>query len=243
VLLLLKADSDLSRPDDTIQLRGTSDGNLIAEFDSSQHDFSNPSWHPDAKQSEFIVVEGSRLAMLRLVAGKLKVLQRFARLDKSGEPANSVDFTSPTYSPDGRQVAAVDGGEVIVWDTNTGLVRAEFRAHVDVCTSLAWLGNSRLATGNREDMKVRIWNVSNSELVVTLPGQRFCNQLAFHKPTRTLAMNRQDSEIKLFHVDIRDWEKRAIETVQRNLTEDEWHTYIRTTRACPVMIPKLSGVK
>jgi WD40 repeat protein len=218
--------------DNSVLLLDSASGSLRAKYVSRDGPLSDASWRPDGV--EIAIVDGPRIALFRPAANELK---------KRRSLGENASYSVPTYSPDGsRLAAAMNDGEVRIWDTCHGRLLCGFRAHTNPCRALAWLSDELLATGNLEDDRIMIWQVATAKLVGTLPSSRSCEHLAAHPRSGALAMMSQQHGVQLFQTDLARLQALAKNTVNRNLTNDEWRTFVGTDRDHQAIFPNLPSL-
>src|SRR5262249_26885454 len=91
-----------------------------------------------------------------------------------------------------------------------------------------------LASGS-EDNTIILWDVASRGPRVVLTGHAGTQQgpdkgrvrsVAFSPDGKTLASGGSEHPVLLWRIDIEDWPKHACSFATRNLTRDEWRTYI-----------------
>src|SRR5204862_5133791 len=111
-------------------------------------------------------------------------------------------FTTVTFSPDGRTVAAADRAYAVhLWAADDGKILHRMPGHDDTIDTVAFTGDGKtlLVIGYRE---TRLWDVATGKKLATPPGKRFPtgNCAAFSPDGKLLAIGDNDYRIQLF-----DW--------------------------------------
>ncbi len=141
----------------TVRLWDAQKGNLVSVY---------PGIYPAAfsKQGEYLAMAGAdptkertitQVDIYRSQGGeKVKSL-----ISDAGSSASTV--LGLAFSPDGKQVAAVDwNGRVLIWDLTTGKLDPTKRAHEGGVLSLSFSPDGKTIASGSEDGTLRLWTLS-----------------------------------------------------------------------------------
>lgn len=138
------------------------------------------------------------------------------------------------FSPDGKSLASLDaGGSVILWSNPDG-APAEWQPRVgplaisqDVLIGLAFLPDSQwMATGDFGGM-VRLWDwASQTPIGPVVHTQAESESIAVSADGSRVYLGSFDETAQIWQVDLSPWAERACRVANRNLTEDEWESYL-----------------
>lgn len=179
----------------TVHLWDVSAGRVVQTLSSGTTDINHASFSPDGK----LVVSGSG-DFERDARAKSGVKVWDAATGKEIRLlAGSYEYhdaVSVRVSPDGRYVAAADGGDGAIWDLNTGALLHELD---DAGGHLAFSPDGKyLANGGSNPF---LWNVSTGEKVYTLGGfSGDPNGLAFTDEGRTLRIGGWENKFRVWDV-------------------------------------------
>lgn len=164
---------------------------------------------------------------------------------KSGEHLFSVqnvidkNVLQLAFSLDGRLLAASTAGVIAIWDLDTRSVRRTLRGHTGLVTSLAFSPTGTFLASGSTDKTARVWNPESGEPVITLEGASLFNlptHVAFSADGKTLSVKAGPGNVTLWDVDPAHWAQLACRIANRNLTREEWETYVTGDEylpACP----------
>lgn len=100
---------------------------------------------------------------------------------------HSGSVESLAYAPDGRRFASIAGRQVLLWDSATGQVLAEFMGTGTLQGSLAFSPSGKTLVASGWGHTVREWDVDHSSALQTLSGLRNrTEQASFSPDGRTL---------------------------------------------------------
>jgi WD40 repeat protein len=111
--------------------------------------------------------------------GRVLILSKFdggeARLWDFGSgkqiaklPLLSTYNNFPSFSPDGKWIAAVERGQAVsIWDASTGVLRSTLSGHTSAIKSIAFSADNRLIASGSEDGTARVWEVDGGKLLHT----------------------------------------------------------------------------
>lgn len=122
---------------------------------------------------------------------------------------HSNTIQSIAFSPRGDLLASCSwGGEIVLWNTQTGRKQAVLHGHKGPVNALAFSQDGRtLATGG-DDAKVKLWNVATRQEVAVLKGHR--------QPIRFLGFSKDDSVlVSGDREQARIWQADTMETIEK----------------------------
>lgn len=100
---------------------------------------------------------------------------------------------SIAFSPNGRLLASGFAGcmVVLLWDIETGALQKRYDGHSDwMISSMAFSPDSQLLAFSSDDMKVRLWDMTNDALQETLNTDEVVTRLEFSEDGSWLITNR-----------------------------------------------------
>jgi tetratricopeptide (TPR) repeat protein len=157
----------------------------------------------------------------------------------SAEEIHQNPLSALAYSPDGIWLASGDvSGEVIIQNTETK-DRDPLRSHTTEVRALAFgrFSNTWVLAASSES-HIALWDVANAQLIAELPYSRV-EHLAFTPDGETLIAGDDDGRVSLLSVGVEASKARACSLSGRNLTWQEWKTYISESgRAYPIVCPQ-----
>jgi len=100
--------------------------------------------------------------------------------------------------------------------------------HIDMVNTLAFSSDDRILASGSSDNTIRLWDINSGQSFgMPLSGhQSAVVDLAFTPDNHTLISASSDGQIRLWNMDSSDWLKQACQIAGRNLTEEEWSTFI-----------------
>lgn len=179
--------------------------------------------------------DGRRLASASedktLILWDMESRQPLATLPGHGDTVFSVAF-----SPDGTQLASASRDKtVMLWDVDSRQPLATLRGHTDMVFGVAFSPDGKRLASASKDKDVILWDAANRKALATLQGHKaVVESVAFDPKGMLLASASDDQTVILWTVDklqARDEDLKSLmaaacRTANRNLTCDEWRSYI-----------------
>ena len=190
---------------------------------------------PDGK---FLVSDGNSL-----VATIWKVgtgTQPFKTLGVPRPKDNSWELTPSglSFSPNGVLLATSSlGRSITIRDFASGQpIPPLLQGHLGSVSSLAFSRDGKVLASASEESEIRLWDVDTHEPIgalLDLPEDNAVRSVVFSPTSEILASSIQasnggDDSLIFWQVNYKVWSASACATVNRNLTESEWNTYIGT---------------
>jgi WD40 repeat protein len=116
------------------------------------------------------------------------------------------DFvTAVAFSPDGKAVAASDGGGLVrLWGVEKGEEIVSLKVGKPGPRTVAFSPDGKVVAAGGPDGKVRLWDAQTGELKETLEGHKSAvYSIAFSPDGKTLASASQDETVRLWPIDKR----------------------------------------
>jgi WD40 repeat protein len=110
-------------------------------------------------------IQNAPAQQVRAVVTASSPVRMVRHLKDSYDPLNAVCFSPATD----QVVAAATGGDLIVWDINSGRTQTTLSNHDHTVRNLVSLGGSRIAAGD-DDGKILIWDIARGEPVQRMDG-------------------------------------------------------------------------
>ncbi len=145
------------------------------------------------------------------------------------------------FSLDGKRLAASDAGRIVIWDLETNTIRRSLRGHKSSVTSLAFSPDGTLLASASLDQSARLWNPVSGDVLFEIDEPANPTEMigvAFAGDGKTLATAGRSGSVRLWDMDTAHWTELACSIVNRNLTHEEWETFLpsETYRAaCPAL--------
>jgi WD40 repeat protein len=134
-------------------------------------------------------------------------------------------------SPDGQSMtsSAHFTGTLLLWDLwgHSDPVELDARGSSGA-PSMAYSPDGRTLAYTSGELRLSIvlWDLVNGTPRATLEGGATILTMAFTPDGRRLVTGHSNGEVALWDVDLDDWPGRACEIANRNLTRDEWRTFV-----------------
>jgi hypothetical protein len=134
----------------------------------------------------------------------------------------------PGLQPRRKKLATSAENEIILWDVATATpLGSPLRKHDDIVRAVAFSPDGEFLASGSDDKSIILWNVATRQLPVVLSSEysTAVHDLAFSPDGHTLAAASLDT-ITFWEMTFDSWQCRAAEIAARNLTEEEWKTYL-----------------
>lgn len=133
------------------------------------------------------------------------------------------------FTPDGTRLAATTGSAIALWDVNSRTVRRTLRGHKGPVTSLAFAPDGVLLASGSLDRSAILWNPVSGEALFRIDDAITPSDVigvAFTGDGKTLSTRSRSGMVRLWDMDSAHWTERACAIVNRNLTREEWDTFL-----------------
>lgn len=130
------------------------------------------------------------------------------------------------FSPDGRWLATRSRQLVQVWDAATGERMTEMKHGGSVETIIFSPDSWQLATASGDDRTVHVWDVTTGQEITRVTHKYGVNAVAFSPDGRWLATTGADYTTRIWLLRQKDLLAEVCARLPRNLTPQEWQTYL-----------------
>ncbi|HEV7515692.1 MAG TPA: hypothetical protein VGR07_05265 [Thermoanaerobaculia bacterium] len=210
------------------RLASAGDDNTIILWDlSTRKPQTTLTGHKGRVSSVAFSPNGKRLASASwdstVMLWDLETRKRLATLPGQGGWVLSVAF-----SPDGKRLASAGWDKnVVLWDPDSHKPLGRLAGHKDWVSSVAFSPDGQRLASASGDGTVILWDVDSRRPLVTLPGhQDAVLSVAFSPDGKRLASASADNNVILWNLDLKDLKAEACRIANRNLTCDEWRSYL-----------------
>ena len=144
-----------------------------------------------------------------------------------------------SFSPDGRLLASsTRDHSVTIWSVRSWQpIPPVLYGHAQAVSGVAFSRDGRILASGSADGDIRLWDVKTHELLGILATQQNAVQGVVFSPREgILASVGEDNSIIFWDADLDGWIREACRIANRNLTPQEWSTYIRSRsyqKTCP----------
>jgi WD40 repeat protein len=162
-----------------------------------------------------------------------KAGQPDAAVKTFGEPISKETMelmpSGVSFNSTGTMLAtSTTGHSLSLWDLKSGqLLAPVLTGHSQSVSSMAFSGDGHILASGSADGTIRLWDVPTHELIGTLDAkQKSVNSIAIEPRKDILASAGDDDTIVFWNIGVQDWISRACRTANRNLSPEEWRTYL-----------------
>jgi len=131
------------------------------------------------------------------------------------------------FSPDGKLLASAGEDTIILWDVNSRKPLARLEGHKSRVFDVTFSPDGRRLASASDDKTVILWDVASRKPLAMLEGHKDkVYSVAFSPDGKLLASASWDKTVILWDLDLEDLKAEACRTANRNLTCEEWRSYI-----------------
>ena len=144
--------------------------------------------------------------------------------------AHTASVLSLAFSPDGRFLASSDiAGEIRLWDVETWQSQGKpLTGHIIGVNSVAFSPDGHILASGSNDGTIHLWDVETGqqlgEPLIGHTGRVY--SVVFNPDGSVLTSGSEYGEIIIWDVDPEIWKEIACQRINRNLTWQEWQTYL-----------------
>jgi WD40 repeat protein len=135
------------------------------------------------------------------------------------------------FSSDGQYLAGNTYKEVLVWEVATGREITRLLHDVGV-GDIAFTGNGQYVAVANGD-KISIWDWMNNRKIANMNHGGSVTEIAFSPDNSRLISASQDDTVRVWAWQKNDLVADACSRLERNLTHEEWRTYLSDERYVP----------
>ncbi|MGY8688680.1 MAG: WD40 repeat domain-containing protein [Verrucomicrobiales bacterium] len=181
---------------------------------------------------------------------------RIWNANKGGEAIHTVEVAVETpslslaWNPKNHQLAAViQEGKIHIWEANKGGKPLHILRLLEERTvgPILWNNQGNLLASGCGSGLIRIWDteserISDPHFILKGHEKRIMHLAWNETGTRLASVSLENrGKMRLWKLDDESWRQSAKRIVNRNLTEEEWRTYIGIEHQYPVVFPELSA--
>lgn len=135
------------------------------------------------------------------------------------------------FSPTGNElVSGEDDGTIRFRDILSGdIIGDRIIAHTDFVSDLSFSPDGQFLVSGGADGAVKLWDPDSGQQIgetLAVHEESMWTKVAFSTDSRWLASAGDDGKIYLYDMVIESWKEKACELAGRNLTWQEWQTYL-----------------
>lgn len=147
------------------------------------------------------------------------------------EPIQTESVSRIAISPDDRTVVSSSGFAppfVVMWDLKTSRKYGLDTGASDGDNAVAFSPDGRLLayTSGEARLNIVLWDLASRKHVAVIDAPATVLSMAFTPDAKQLVTGLSSGRVAVWDVDIENWPKRACEIANRNLTREEWRTFV-----------------
>ncbi|MDM8531316.1 hypothetical protein QUF63_09090 [Anaerolineales bacterium HSG25] len=130
-------------------------------------------------------------------------LYDLARKAKINALTPNGEVISMALSPDGLLLAAgIEGGDIWLWELETGQRRFILNGHADTVSSLSFSSDGQTLASGSHDRTIKLWDINDSSLIRTFSGHdQFVTSVVFIPGQTGVASGSWDQTLRLWQTD------------------------------------------